>query len=92
MNKNQIILTDHFIERLKQRWDTNNINPQDFIINTFIKAQKDISKKKRFYKITEKDNCFIIYIDKFKICYNLMEWKCVLITFAIRDSNFWKNH
>ena len=52
MNKNQIILTDHFIERLKQRWDTNNINPQDFIINTFIKAQKDISKKKMFYKIT----------------------------------------
>lgn len=49
-------ITDHFQERCEERYNTNKSDKLELVVERFKKIQKEISKKKRFYKITSSIN------------------------------------
>lgn len=91
----RITITDHFKERVKERYDTNKDNPLWQVVDRFKVIQNNLRKKKKFYKIIKcKSNkwgiIFKLYDRDIVYYYAKFSGQFVLITFWRRISDNWR--
>lgn len=88
----KIIITEHFKEKLEERYNDNSGDTLEKIVARFQEIQNDIRKKKYFYSIREdhQPNWDIVYkLYDMDVCYVYSKkWTCFfLITFWSRVSH-----
>ncbi len=87
----KIIITKHFEERVKERYQRDYVDKLDCIIKRFKEAQESIRKKQFFFKITEKiwwlwHTTYKIYVEDLAYVYSKKNGEYTLITLWVRNT------